>query len=283
MRVLSWNLLHGRDAPPGGLATWRSRLLRVTETSATHAQVNRSLLEEFATVLARDPWSVALLQEAPPRWLRPLCFRVGAAGASALTARNWLPGPRAWLAEQNPDLMASGEGGSNQLLVRPPWRLDAVRRLTLTHLPERRRAIWARLGGPGGGAVCVATLHATAGDEAAAARDVERAAERCVDWSGAHPLVLGGDLNLRPRSAGATFDRLSERFGLSGRGAPHGVDHVLVRGAEGAAQVRVLSPEWRELPHRGGRRLRLSDHDAVALEVRLPAEGPGRRSRPPAR
>ena len=71
IRVLSWNLYHGRDFPPDpALSTWRSRLLRITERNATHAQVNRSLLEEFGRVLNGFEWDVALLQEAPPRWFR---------------------------------------------------------------------------------------------------------------------------------------------------------------------------------------------------------------------
>ena len=52
MRVLSWNLYHGRDFPPDpALFTWRSRLLKMTERNATHVQVNRPLLGEFASVL----------------------------------------------------------------------------------------------------------------------------------------------------------------------------------------------------------------------------------------
>ncbi len=47
--AIGWNLFHGRDFPPDpALFTWRSRLLRVTERNATHAQVNRDLLDEFA-------------------------------------------------------------------------------------------------------------------------------------------------------------------------------------------------------------------------------------------
>jgi endonuclease/exonuclease/phosphatase family metal-dependent hydrolase len=268
VRVISWNLFHGRDAPPDlALVTWRSRLLRLTESNASHAQVNRSLLWEFATVLARDPWDLALLQEAPPRWLGPLCRRAGAGGASALTARNFLAPVRAWLADRNPDTMVSAEGGSNQLLVRPPWRIEEIRRRTLVRRPQRRRLLWARLVGPGGVRVCAATLHATASDEAAAACDLERAAEAALTWGGATPLILGGDLNLRPRTAPDAFARLSERFGLAGPAAPGAVDHILVRGLEVTGAPRILPAEWRELPWGTGLRLRLSDHAPVALEL----------------
>ena len=93
LRVVSWNLYHGRDFPPDPtLLTWRSRLLRRTERNATHAQVNRSLCAEFAALLARRDWDVALLQEAPPRWLPALAGAARASGALALTSRNLVPG-----------------------------------------------------------------------------------------------------------------------------------------------------------------------------------------------
>jgi hypothetical protein len=46
LAVLSWNIHHGRDAPPDPeLHTLRSRLLRTTEQNGSHIQVNRSLRE----------------------------------------------------------------------------------------------------------------------------------------------------------------------------------------------------------------------------------------------
>src|SRR2546421_75688 len=55
VRALTWNIFHGRDHPPGSeLYTLRSRFLKATERDATHAQVNRGLLAEFAQVLAAD-------------------------------------------------------------------------------------------------------------------------------------------------------------------------------------------------------------------------------------
>ena len=272
MRALSWNLFHGRDFPPDPeLRSWRSRLWRVTEVGPTHAQVNRSLLDEFAKVLARDPWDVALLQEAPPRWLVPLCKRIGAHGALALTSRNLGAAARSFLAERNPDLIASNEGGSNQILVRPPWRITEVHRLTLNLLPERRRMIWAGLERPDGARLAAATLHGTARDEAAAARDAELAAERSLAWGSGAPLVFGGDLNLRPSTASAAVDRLRKRFGLAPPSAASAVDHLFVRGLERAGTPLILEPQWRELPFPGGRLLRLSDHPPVALEFADPS------------
>ena len=83
MRVLSWNLYHGRDFPPDpALLTTRSRVLRLSERNATHVQVNRPLLPEFAHWLDAREWDVALLQEAPPRWYRPLVRRTGSSARS---------------------------------------------------------------------------------------------------------------------------------------------------------------------------------------------------------
>src|SRR5215213_9798381 len=100
VRVLTWNMGHGLDHPPDpDLATWRSRLFRVTETNATHAQVNRPLRAEFTAVLAGFEWDVGLLQEAPPRWLDQLAHGTSAASAAAaLTARNFGAPLRARLA-----------------------------------------------------------------------------------------------------------------------------------------------------------------------------------------
>jgi endonuclease/exonuclease/phosphatase family metal-dependent hydrolase len=263
MRVLSWNLYHGRDFPPDPtLHTWRSRLLRKTELGGTYAQVNRPLVDEFAGWLERREWDVALLQEAPPRWLRPLARRAGASGALALTSRNLLPAVRGRLADCNPDLLASNEGGSNQLLVRHPGRVAGRRRLTLTRWPERRRMLLARLDIPCG-RVCVANLHASAGRPEAAAREVEVAVECAVEWARGDPLLFGGDFNLRPRSEPEPFDRLRERFSLCCPTGPDAIDHLLARGLSVIEPPRRLEPEEREVTGPHGLRLRLSDHAPV--------------------
>src|SRR5829696_7934928 len=108
MRVLSWNLYHGRDFPPDpALFTLRSRLLRVTERNATHVQVNRPLLDEFAGWIAEREWDVAMLQEAPPLWFRRLGGRARANGVRLLTSRNVIPPLQRVAANVNPDLIAS--------------------------------------------------------------------------------------------------------------------------------------------------------------------------------
>ena len=265
MRVLSWNLYHGRDFPPDEtLFTWRSRLLRAAERNDTHVQVNRKLFDEFARVLDGLEWDVALLQEAPPRWFAGLRDRTRSAGARVLTSRNLVPRLQGLLADWNPDLIASWEGGSNQILVRRPARILEERRLTLAYRPERRRMLWTRLEQPELGRMCVADLHATAWRSAQASAEVVAAAEAAVEWSGQDPLVFGGDFNVRPAAEPAPFAALRDRLGLREPTAPDSVDHVLARRLEIATPPRRLAAERRELIEPDGLRLRLSDHRPVA-------------------
>lgn len=255
LAVLTWNLFHGRDHPPSG--------------SAAHAAVNRALRDEFATVLAREAWDIALLQEAPPHWVRELAAVSAASGASVLTSRNAGAFVRRRLAAWNPDLIASGEGGSNQILARGGWRIAETRRLTLTLLPERRRLLWARLSHPEHGDLTAATLHATAHDPAAAARDVERAARAACSWSADLPLVFGGDLNLRMVELPDVFERLRAELRLEGARPGRAIDHVLVRGLTTVSPPSPLDVGHRELAEPDGGLLRLSDHAPVAAAYAL--------------
>jgi endonuclease/exonuclease/phosphatase (EEP) superfamily protein YafD len=175
-----------------------------------------------------------------------------------LTSRNWGSAIRGWIADRRPDLIKSNEGGSNQLLVRDPWRIAGTDRLTLARWPERRRAMRVRLERDGT-ALTVVNLHASANRPDAAAREVRRAAE----WAGAGALLFGGDLNLRPAAQPEIFDELRERFGLAPPTGPDAIDHLLVRGLELVEQPHRLPPERRELDAKEGTRLRLSDHAPV--------------------
>jgi endonuclease/exonuclease/phosphatase family metal-dependent hydrolase len=267
VRALSWNLFHGRDHPPDpALFTRRSRLLGIEERNATHVQVNRPLDREFHGFVASLDWDVALLQEVPPRWLRPLCHAAGASGASALTSRNWLAFARTAIARLNPDLIASNEGGSNQVLARPPWRIVSVRRHVLAREPERRTLLWVLLEGPDGARLAVANLHASTGGREATRSEVAESARLAVEWSGDAPLVYGGDLNLRPKRAPGVFAELRERHGLAGEAPPAAIDHLLARGA------RPLGPpaaQHAELRRRDGLLLRLSDHAYVTASFEV--------------
>jgi endonuclease/exonuclease/phosphatase family metal-dependent hydrolase len=276
--AVSWNLFHGRDFPPDPeLFTWRSRLLRITERNATHLQVNRDLLAEFAQLLAGAEWDVALLQECPPRFAAPLARACGAEAHRALTSRNSLGALRAAAARLNPDLIASAEGGSNLTLVRGSFRcafssqeLEKAhrkaeivgRREETIHSgrPERRTMALTRIASEGQ-ELCVANLHATNDRPAMAAKDVLRAAEAATAWAGEAPLLFGGDLNLRP-AEDAVFDELRERFGLDGVTEARSIDHLLSRGLRPIAAARRWPAAARELP-REGLALRLSDHAPV--------------------
>jgi endonuclease/exonuclease/phosphatase family metal-dependent hydrolase len=202
LRVLTWNLFHGRSVPPSG----------------------HELLDEFGAALARWEWDVALLQEVPPWWTEPLARRLSAEHREALTSRNTLPRLRRGLARRWPEVMKSQGGGANAILARRD-RIVAHHVQPLTRTPERRVAHGVSLGC----GVWVVNLHATAHNEAAAQRDGATAAGAALTWSRGGPLVLGGDFNLgAPQWPGF----------LAAGG--HDVDHVFTAGAleaHRAAQV----------------------------------------------
>jgi endonuclease/exonuclease/phosphatase family metal-dependent hydrolase len=263
-KAVSWNLFHGRDFPPDpDLFTWRSRLLATEERNETHVQVNRDLLAEFGEVLAGAEWDVALLQECPPRFAAPLAEACRAEAHRVLTSRNSLGPLRTFIARRNPDLIASGEGGSNLTLVRNAFEI-IERRESAIHSgkPERRAMALTRAAAGDGSELCLANLHATNDRPALATADVLSAAEAAVEWAGDSPLLFGGDLNLRPASTPSAFERLRTSFGLTGGTAPDAIDHLLLRGLDAIESPRAWPPEQRELP-RDGLRLRLSDHAPV--------------------
>lgn len=173
MRVLTWNLFHGRAVPAA----------------------RRDLRGEFAAALAAWAWDVALLQEVPP-WWPPL---LGAdAHATALTSRNCgLPLRRA-LAERWPDLIKSNGGGANAILVRGA-RIEARGWRRLRRWPERRVVQAVRLDT----GIWVGNLHAQVHSAARAEADIALAARWLLERAGDAPAVLGGDFNVRePRPAG---------------------------------------------------------------------------------
>lgn len=262
--VCSWNLFHGRDAPPNrALHTWRSRLTRRPERDATHIQVNRDLLPEFLAVLGDRPpaWDIAMLQECPPRWAAALTQKLGAQAHRSLTSRNSLPRLRTAIATRNPDLIASGEGGSNLILVRPTAGQITLRRelaICPGPRPERRTMAFVELDS----GVCVANLHATNDDPPRASAEVLAAAETAIRWAAGRPLIFGGDLNLRPAETPELFDRLAEHFDLRSPTSPHAIDHILARGLAIESPPRPRPASEREVGHQG-LAVRLSDHAPV--------------------
>jgi len=266
LTAISWNLFHGRDFPPDpALRTWRSRLLRVTELNETHVQVNRDLLPEFCRLLAEAEWDVALLQECPPRYWEPLAEACGAEAHGVLTSRNSLSAVRTFAARLNPDLIASGEGGSNLTLVRNGGIAER-RELTIHEgRPERRAMVFTRTGS----GLYIANLHATNDRPELAVEDVLRAATVATEWAGQAPLVFGGDLNLRPGENPAVFAELRDRFDLVTPTGPGAIDHLLTRGLEAVDPPRPWPPEQREIEE-DSLALRLSDHAPVEARFATP-------------
>jgi endonuclease/exonuclease/phosphatase family metal-dependent hydrolase len=280
--IVSWNLYHGRDAPPDP-ALGRRLLWPRTLVHGAYAQVNRSLRSEFASLIATADWSICLLQEAPPSWTSLLAGRSGAQAFRTLTSRNQLRPLTALLARWNPDLIGAWEGGSNTTLVRPPWRLvEGSRRSLLLNplrerrLRERRRMSFTRVRAPAGGGspeLCVANLHASHFSQKQAEREGRRAAEHAVAWAAGAPLVLAGDFNVRPARS-RLFAELERDFGLAPVTGPDAIDHVLVRGLEVVEAPSRWEPERRDIEFEGsGKRLkiRLSDHAPVEARLRVPA------------
>jgi len=273
--AISWNLFHGRDFPPDPrLFTWRSRLLRVAERNATHVQVNRDLQAEFAALLAGATWDVALLQECPPRFAPRLARECEADAHRVLTSRNSFGSLRAAAARLNPDLIASGEGGSNLTLVRSRGALGEIvgRREVTIHAgrPERRAMALTRTRA----GLCIANLHATNDRPRLAAEDVLRAAAAAAEWAGEAPLLFGGDLNLRPAESPGVFEELARRFGLVPPTAPRAIDHLLSRGLEVIEAPRQWPAERREV-RRDGLAVRLSDHAPVEAELAFAGKAQG--------
>src|SRR3954463_15365947 len=117
LRVLTWNLFHGRSKP----------------------ETPRSLLPEFTAMLAGWEWDVALLQEALPWWPAELARASRASMRIGGQSRRALPPLQRLLAEPRPDVLKSWAGGCNAILVRgQAIREHRIRRLRL--LPARRAA-----------------------------------------------------------------------------------------------------------------------------------------------
>jgi len=231
LRVLTWNLFHGRAVPPAG-----------------HA-----LLDEFAATLAGWEWDIALLQECPRWWPPALATAAGAEHRSVPTSRNQFAPLRRAVAVRAPDLIRSGGGGCNAILVRrPAIGAHAVRRLRLW--PERRMMHAVRLAD----GTWVANLHAQAHSAERAHADHAAAREALDRWtapgpgraspldprSGRAPLVAAGDMNLR-RVEWPDFLHAGSSD----------VDHIFVRGLPIAERGVVLE------------RGRLSDHAPLAVVV----------------
>jgi endonuclease/exonuclease/phosphatase (EEP) superfamily protein YafD len=203
----------------------------------------RPLAAEFARTLAGWKWDVALLQEVPPWWPRPLGRACGASGRMVLTSRNAGLFLRKALSARNPDLLTANGGGCNAMLVRG-HAIAQHRTLELTKRPERRTMHGIELAG---GLGWVVNLHGSTHPFEQGQADQRLSHATALAWAGEGPLILGGDLNqTKPRHPGLTHV------------AGHHVDHLFARGWEpaGEAERIVTAP--------------LSDHEALAVDLRGP-------------
>jgi endonuclease/exonuclease/phosphatase family metal-dependent hydrolase len=202
LRVLTWNLFHGRSVPASG----------------------RYLLDEFAARLAGWQWDIALLQEVPPWWAPALARVAGADERHVLTSRNFALGLRRFVAVRWPDLIRSNGGGANAILVRG-GAIEQHASARLRRWPERRWAHGVRLGN----GVWAVNVHASVASRDPDQRDVILAARLALEWAGDAPLVFGGDLNHgSPRVPGMVHV------------AGHHVDHLFARGLVAAGPAERL-------------------------------------------
>jgi endonuclease/exonuclease/phosphatase family metal-dependent hydrolase len=202
VRILTWNLYHGRTVPPSG----------------------RPLHNEFAAMLAGWEWDVALLQEVPPWWPPMLAEAAGAQQRTQLTSRNWLLPLRRAISDRNPDILKSNGGGANAILVRGSIRDHRALRLRRT--PEGRWVHGVRLA-DGSWAV---NVHSHNHPEEKALADTRKAIAAAREWAGSAPLIFGGDVNLRKPPP---FE------GLVHLGGNH-VDHLFTNGRAAAGKREVL-------------------------------------------
>jgi endonuclease/exonuclease/phosphatase family metal-dependent hydrolase len=200
LRVLTWNLKHGRAVPSAG----------------------HDLLPDFSAALTAWEWDVALLQEVPPWW--PSALVSGSDARLVETSRNALLPARRAIATRWPDLIKSNGGGANAILVRGLAIADH-RTLRLCRLPERRWLHAVRLAG----GVWVGNLHASGKHRAETGREFELAREAMLAWAGGSPAVLGGDFNVR--------SLYLPGFEYAGG---HGVDHLFAAGLRPLGPAEVL-------------------------------------------
>jgi endonuclease/exonuclease/phosphatase family metal-dependent hydrolase len=192
MKVLTWNLFHGRAVP-----------------DRPH-----SLQAQFTGLLASWDWDIALLQEVPPWWPPALARAAGASERTVLTSRNFLLPLRRFVAERRPDLIRSNGGGANAILVRG-LPIEEHRTRLLRRRPERRRVHAVRIPGP----VWAANLHAQVRPHSLTRADIAAAVQAVEAWAGDAPVILGGDFNVPdPQLPGWT------------PAGSHGVDAVYARG-----------------------------------------------------
>ena len=203
MRVLTWNLFHGRSSRrPAGRCCASSRP-RWPAGRGTSRCCRRC---------RRGGW-VALSEAA------------GADGRGVYTSRNTLLPARRALAMWIPDVVKSEGGGANAILVR--GRVKAHRWVELTREPERRVAHGVALED----GRWVANLHASLRPPERVRADAAATLANARAWAAGAHLVVGGDFNWRR----------PELPGLQ-RVASHWVDHIFAPDGAHDADVLDAGP-----------------------------------------
>jgi endonuclease/exonuclease/phosphatase family metal-dependent hydrolase len=259
---MTWNVFHGRDWPPEPelqIRAHKGNFRRGPRLGTKYEQTNWDLFGLFADLIGGIEWDIALFQEFPPAWKRPMAAACGAEAHRAFSGRNWLQPLTSRIGRWRPDLLGAWEGGSNTTLVRPGAGPIAERhRIVLARRPETRAMALTRMES----GLCVANLHVST-KPSSAERELLTAAERASSIADSGPLVFGGDFNVRPK-ASAVFDQLEDRYGLAPRTAPDRLSHLLVRGLEVTEHPAALPPEARDVSDpETGLQVRMSDHNPV--------------------
>ena len=267
--IRTWNIAHGRDVPAG----------------PGHGHLRRKLLREMAETMVQDAPDLVLLQEVPV-WAGDLLREhTGMAltlapsyGAHVPFAHVPLPlAVGEALGKALPDLVRTQFEGQGQAILYARSLLLVSARTVPLNRPQRLRgepriAHMARLRHRAAGReLVVANVHA---DSHGADAQVERAGYLLERYARGAPMVLAGDLNADPRSAGVRS--------LIGRGFVEdsgdlGVDHILSRGMRLEWPPTRWAPDRRELRVNGDRPVRLSDHDPVDAVVAFDNDWPGGR------
>lgn len=302
IRVITWNLFHGRDGLPGLGATARSTWLGAPVDDGRHLHLNRKLTHLMAGRLRAWSPDICALQEVPTAGIREIARITGMSALWATTGP--LLGPRRLrdsLAARNPDLWRTHEGNANVLLVGPRLelipgsrrsvRLNPVHVIAraaprlgleagelLRYLPEPRRMVMARVRTPAGGEIVVGCTHChNARHPDLVGGEITRAAGALAEEARGGAAVLAGDLNAPPSHP--VFAALAAAGWGGARPEPGigiGIDRILHRGLGASVPARRLPAAEREVGvlWRGRpRRVRLSDHDPVLVTLDPTASG----------
>lgn len=300
IRVVTWNLFHGRDGLPGLGATRASTWLGRPVDDGVHLHLNRKHTEHMARRLATWSPDLCALQEVPTGAIARIAEIADM--EAVWTTTGPLIGParlRDALAERNPDLWRTHEGNANVILVgrrltliegsRRSVRLNPIRRILagarslglergelLRYIPEPRRLVLARVIAPGGIEIAVGCTHChNARHPDVVGGEIARAAAAVRGAAGGAAAILAGDFNAPPTHT-ALSALAAEGWEGAEPSADVGIDRIVHRGldiVEGARRMPASEREIGVIWRGAQRRVRLSDHDPVAATLRLRESG----------